>query len=133
MSRLLLKLDTLTNLGPPSPLSILVRTSLRGSVKGVVHRAVRDLQFLGNFLHGIAFIYQNKKRLMSFRRMFFDSGHFEPVIKDTNADAPDKLGLANTTCFWNTGVMNADNGPLYAYRNITLKSDVSSYNSHLQH
>jgi hypothetical protein len=28
-------------------------------------------------------------RLMSFRRRVFVSGHFEPVIKATNADAPD--------------------------------------------
>uniref|UniRef100_A0A4W5PUI3 Claudin 4 n=1 Tax=Hucho hucho TaxID=62062 RepID=A0A4W5PUI3_9TELE len=35
--------------GPPTPLSILVRASV-----------VRDLHFLGNFSHGIAFISQNK-------------------------------------------------------------------------
>ena len=75
--------------GPPTPLSILVRASLRCSVKGVVHSVVRDLQFLGNFSHGIAFISQNKNRLTSFRRKFFVSGHFEPVIEPTNADAPD--------------------------------------------
>ena len=74
---------------PPTPLSILVRASLRCSVKGVVHSVVRDLQFLGNFSHGIAFISQNKNRLMSFKRKFFVSGHFEPVIEPTNADAPD--------------------------------------------
>ena len=44
--------------GPPTPLSILA--SLLGSVKGVTHSVVRDLQFLGNFSHGIAFISQNK-------------------------------------------------------------------------
>ena len=54
--------------GPPTPLSILVRASLRSSVKGVVHSVVRELQFLGNFSHGIAFISQNKNTLMSFRR-----------------------------------------------------------------
>ena len=75
--------------GPPTPLSILVRASLRCSVKGVVHSVVRDLQFLGNFSHGIAFISQNKNRLTSFRRKVFVSGHFEPVIEPTNADAPD--------------------------------------------
>ena len=53
--------------GPPTTLSILVRDSLCCSVKGVVHSAVPDLQFLGNFSHAIAFIYQNKNRL-SFRR-----------------------------------------------------------------
>jgi hypothetical protein len=37
-------------LGPPTPLSILVRASLRCSVKGVVLSVVRDLRFLGNFL-----------------------------------------------------------------------------------
>ena len=58
-------------------------------MKGVVHSVVRDLQFLGNFSHGIAFILQNKNRLTSFRRKFFVSGHFEPGIKPTNADAPD--------------------------------------------
>ena len=75
--------------GPPTPLSILVRASLRCSVKGEVHSVVRDLQFLGNFSHGIAFISQNNNRLTSFRRMVFVSGHYEPVIKPTNADAPD--------------------------------------------
>ena len=78
---------------PPSPFSILVRASLRWSVKGVVHSIVhsivRDLQFFGNFSHGIAFISQNKNRLTSFRRKFFVSSNFEPVIKPTNADASD--------------------------------------------
>ena len=75
--------------GPPTPLSILVRASLHCSVKGVVHSVVRDLQFLGNFSHGIDFISQNKNRLTSFRRNYFVSGHFEPVIEPTNADASD--------------------------------------------
>ena len=35
----------------PTPLSILVRASLHCSVKGVVHRIVRDLQYLDNFSH----------------------------------------------------------------------------------
>ena len=65
MRRLFLKLDTL------------------------MYRVVRDIQFLGNFLHGIAFISQNKNRLMSFRRKLFVSGHFEPEIEPTNADATD--------------------------------------------
>ena len=74
--RLFLKLDTNVLLlscapGPPTPLSILVRASLRCSVKGVVHSVVWDLQFLGNFLHEIAFISRNKNRLTSFRRMIF--------------------------------------------------------------
>ena len=96
MRRLFLKLDTNVLVllfscapGPPTPLSILVRTSLRCSVKGVVHSVVRALQFLGNFSHGIAFISQNKKKLTSFRRKFFVSGHFDPVIEPTNTDAPD--------------------------------------------
>ena len=67
----------------------MVRDNLRCSVKGVVHSVVRDLQFLSNFSHRIAFISQNKNRLMSFRRKFLVSGHFEPVIKLTNADALD--------------------------------------------
>ena len=75
--------------GPPTPLSILVRARLRCFVKGVVHSVVRDIQFLGNFSHGIAFISLNKNRLRSFRRKFVASGHFEPVIEPTNADAPD--------------------------------------------
>ena len=75
--------------GPPTPLSILVRASLRCSVKGVVHSVLQDLQFLGNFSHGIVFISQNKNRLTSFRRKFLVSSHFEPVIEPTNADAPD--------------------------------------------
>ena len=76
-------------LGPPTPLSILVRASLRCSVKGVVHSIVRDLQSLGNFSHGITFVSQNKSRLMSSRRKLFVSARFEPVIERTNADAPD--------------------------------------------
>ena len=76
-------------LGPPTHLSILVRASLRCSVKGVVHSVVRNLPFLCNFSHGTAFISQNKNRPMSFRRNLFVSGHFEPVIEPTNADAPD--------------------------------------------
>ena len=75
--------------GPPTPLSILVRASLCCSVKGVVHSVVLDIQFLGNFSHGIVFISQNKNRLMSFRRKSFVSGHYEPVIEPTNADAPE--------------------------------------------
>ena len=74
-------------LGPPTLLSILVRASLRCSVNGVVHSVVQDLQFFGNFSHGIAFIFQNKNRLTSFTRKLFVSGHFEPVIEPTNADA----------------------------------------------
>jgi hypothetical protein len=38
---------------------------------------------------GIAFISQNKNRLMSFRRKLFVPGHFEPVIEPTNPDALD--------------------------------------------
>ena len=75
--------------GPPTSLSILVRAILRCSVKGGVHSFVRDLQFLGNFSHGIAFLSQNKNRLMGFRRKFFVSSRFKPVIEPTNADAPD--------------------------------------------
>ena len=96
MRHLFLKLDTnvlvlLLSCAPglPTPLSILVRASLRCSAKGVVHIIVRDLQFLGNFSHGIALISQNKSRLMSFRRQYFVSGHFKPVIEPTNGDAPD--------------------------------------------
>ena len=97
MRRLFLKLDTNVLVlllscapGPPTPLSILVRVSLLYSVKGVVHSVIRDLQFLGNFSHGIAFISQNMRNLlMSFRRKLLVSGHFEPVIEPTNADAPD--------------------------------------------
>ena len=40
---------------------------------------------------------------------------------DQFAFSNDKLGLANTTCHWNTGVMVADNGPLYAYVDISCK------------
>ena len=37
-------------------------------------------------------------------------------------------------CHWDTGVMVADNGPLYTYVDIPQrKSTVSSYNSYLQH
>ena len=75
--------------GPPTPLSILVRASLRCSVKGVVHSVARDLQFLGNFTHGITFISQNQKRLVSFISKSFVSGHFESVIEPTNTDVSD--------------------------------------------
>jgi hypothetical protein len=68
--------------GPPTH-SILLRASLTCSVKGAVQSVVRDLQFLG-----IALISQNKNRLC-FRRKVLVSGHFEPVIEPTNADAPD--------------------------------------------
>jgi hypothetical protein len=85
--RLFPKLDNLIYLSscsivPPTPLCILVGSRLRCSVKGVVHSVVRDLQFLGNFSHGIAFICQNKNRPDE-----CVSGHFEPVNKPTNADA----------------------------------------------
>ena len=76
--------------GPPTPLSILISASLRFSVKGVVRSVAQELQFLGNFSHGIAFISQNKNRLTSFRIKLVVSGHFELVIEpQKNADAPD--------------------------------------------
>ena len=87
MRHLFLKLDTNVLVlllscapGPPTPLSILVRVSLHYSVKRVVHSVVQDLQFLGNFSQGIAFISQNINRLTSFRNKLFVSGHFEPVF-----------------------------------------------------
>lgn len=43
---------------------------------------------LTNVLHRITLISQNNNCLLSFRRRFFVSGHFEPVIKLTTA-APD--------------------------------------------
>ena len=96
MRRLFLKLDTNVLVlllscapGPPTPLSILFKASLHCSLKGVVPSVVRDLQFLGNFSHGIAFISKNKNRLTSFRRKFFISGHFEPLINTKIADALD--------------------------------------------
>ena len=75
--------------GLPTPRSILDRASLRCSVMEVVHSVERDLLFLGNFSHGIALISQNKNILTRIRRKVFVSGHFEPVIEPTNADAPD--------------------------------------------
>ena len=63
MRHLFLKLDTnilvlLLSCAPgsPTPLSILVRASLRCSVKGVVQSVVQELQFLGNASHGIVLI-----------------------------------------------------------------------------
>ena len=87
--------------GLPLLFSILVRDRLCCSVKGVVHIVVRDLQFLGNFSNGIAFISQNKNRLPSFGRKVFVSSHFEPVIEPTNDDAPDSCiaSLIRTTVF----------------------------------
>ena len=78
---------------PPTSLSILVRACLCCSLKGVVHTVVGNLQFLGSFSHGIAFFSQNKNRLSS-----SFSGHFESIIKPTNADAPDTQ-LARTASF----------------------------------
>jgi hypothetical protein len=40
------------------------------------------------------------------------------LSNDQLAFKNDKLGLANTTSHWNTGVMVADKGPLYAYVDI---------------
>ena len=86
MTRRFLKLDTNVLVlllscatGPPAlslSFFIMVRASLCCSVKGVVHSVVPGLQFLGNFLHGITLISQNKNRLTSFRRMVFVSGQF---------------------------------------------------------
>lgn len=59
--------------GSPSPLSILVRASLCCSVKGIAHSIVWDVQYLGNFSHGITFI----------------SWNLESVIKPRIANAPD--------------------------------------------
>lgn len=58
-------------------------------IEGIVHTFVRDVEFLVNFLHGIAFISLNKNGMMSFRRKFCVFGQFETKIKPTNADAPD--------------------------------------------
>ena len=87
------------------------------------------------------------------KRQLRDAGFSNDQLAFQNA----KLGLANTMCHWNTGVMIADNGPLYAYVDILFferkahfsyvkarlwarlcrysfkKSAVSSYKSHLQH
>ena len=94
------------------------RASLRCSEKGVVHSVVPDLQFLGNFSHGMAFISQNKNRLMRFRRNLFVSGHFEPEIEPKNADAPDTStslkkpslidALINTTVFSCANIIQID-------------------------
>ena len=90
MRRLFLKLDTLMYLSSCSvvhwglPLFLFwLETVFTVTLKGVVHSVVRD------FSHGIALISQKKIRLTSFRRKFFVSGHFEPMIEPTNADVPD--------------------------------------------
>ena len=49
--------------------------------------------------HGIALISQNKKELSSLRRKFSFSGHFESIIKPTNADAPDTQLAQKTHSF----------------------------------
>ena len=54
--------------GPPTSFSILARARLCCSLKGVVHTVVGNLQCLGNFLHEIALISQNRNRLSSFRK-----------------------------------------------------------------
>ena len=71
--------------GPPTSPSILVTACLCCSLEGIVHTVVGNLQFLGNFSHGIAFISQNKNRLSSLRRKLSFSGHFESIIE---ASAP---------------------------------------------
>ena len=43
------------------------------------------------------------------------------TIRCTHTEGESTGGLANTACHWNTGVMVADNGPLYAYVDIPLK------------
>ena len=37
----------------------------------------------------------------------------------------DKLGLANRACHWNTGLMDAEYGPLYAY--VDTPIDISRF------
>ena len=66
-----------------------VRARLCCSLKGIVHTVVENLQFLGNFSNGIAFISQNNNTLLSLRRKFSFSGHFESIMEPTNADTPD--------------------------------------------
>jgi hypothetical protein len=48
-----------------------------------------DQKYSVDIVNVIAFISQNKNRLTSFRRKFFVSGHFKPVFKTINTDAPD--------------------------------------------
>ena len=104
MRHLFLKLDTnvlvlllICALGPPTPLSILVRASLRCSVKGVVHSIVQDLQFLGNFPHGIAGIVSEGISLF----LAIESG-----IEPTNADALDKkASLIRTTVYSSANII----------------------------
>ena len=71
---LFLKIDTLMNLSSCSvvhrglPLLFLfwLETVCAVLWRGVVHSVVQDLQFLGNFSHGIALISPNKNRLKKF-------------------------------------------------------------------
>ena len=75
-----------------------------------------------------------KKRLRCAKEQTLDRGTSRPAsrsclvpVDDENpvlqglfqlAFQNEKLGLANTTCHWNRGVMVADNGALYAYVDI---------------
>lgn len=73
---------------PPTPLSILVRASLCAVLRGAssARTFVWDLQHLGSLSYRIAFISQNKNRLMSFRG---SRGLFEIIITLRNVDAPE--------------------------------------------
>ena len=83
--RLFLKLDTLMYLSSCSVVCRGVPLLFLFCIEPVCaalgrNSVVPDLQFLGNFSHGIALISQNKNSLTSFRRKCFISSHFEPVI-----------------------------------------------------
>ena len=56
----------------------------------------------------------------SIRTTIFSSANIiaKGFSNDQLAFKNDTFGLANTTCHWNTGVMVADNGPLYPYVDI---------------
>ena len=88
---LFLKLDTLVQLRTGSSHSSFYSGQSQFALfcEGSRTQLVRDLQFFGNFSHGIAFISQNKNRPTTFGRKFFVSEHFEMVIEPTNADTPD--------------------------------------------
>lgn len=53
---------------PPTHFSVLVRSSLHCSMKGVVHSMLRYFTFPHNFSHRIAFISKNINRLVCFQR-----------------------------------------------------------------
>ena len=76
----------------------------------------------------------NGRFLMEYLHRCTEAHYQQPSLLSSNGIvlANYKLGLANTTSHWNTGVMVADNGPLYAYvnsiKNLPFPATIVIYN-----